>query len=410
MTKQEYLAKRTAMVNEAQGLLDASNPEDANLKMKEIEVLDAQFEESAKMAANLAALDNKVQSHNPINGLENVSQIGQADLSTAVGPALGNASYEEVFAKVLMGRDLTNLEIEEYERMNNTTYVHQAKDQEILVPETVVGNIIGLISARHPFFGEVQKLNIPGKISVKKHTEITEGDAAFVDEGEEGNDEKNKFEEIVLSGFEVVKNVTISFKLEAMSIKEFTAYIQREIATRIGHTLGKGIFTGTGVKQPKGVLVELAGTSQTMETSEGGKVSYTDLTSMRSKIASDFSDGLKYYAKSETIWNQLANVVDQTGRAIFIPVPSAGGVGTIFGVPVVEDDGVPTDEIVLGNPANGIICNTNKPLSIETERHLKKRETLYQGHTIIDWSVTQEKAFAHLTLKAVEEPTPPSGE
>lgn len=204
-----------------------------------------------------------------------------------------------------------------------------------------------------------------------------------------------------MTGFEVAKLVRVSFKLEAMSIEEFIPYIQAEIADRVGRTLGKAIFTGTGVKQPKGVLTvlsEQSGTPQVVTATD--TIKYADLTNLRSKLVSQFAAGAKFYAKSTTVWNDLATVVDGTGRPIFIREVVDGGVGTIFGIPVVEDDGVPAGEVVLGNPAAGVVQNTNEPFSIQTERSVVDRETRYQGYTVLDWAVTYTQAFAHLKVTA----------
>ena len=311
--------------------------------------------------------------------------------------------YEDVFAKILMGRELDPQDKVAYEKVNNVAYTHQVANQPILIPETTMAGILGMIEEQHPFYGEIRKLNVRGNLTIKQHTSVDAGDAAFVDEGTPAVDEENTFAEITLTGFEVAKLVRVSFKLEAMSIEEFIPYIQAEIADRLGRTLGKAIFTGTGVKQPKGVLTVLSeqvGTPQVVTATD--TIEYADVTNLRSKVASQFANGAKFYAKATTVWNDLATVVDGTGRPIFIREIVDGGVGTIFGIPVVEDDGVPEGEVVLGNPSAGVVQNTNEPFSIQTERSVVDRETRYQGYTVLDWAVTYTQAFAHLKVTAGE--------
>lgn len=317
--------------------------------------------------------------------------------------ATNEPKYENVFAKLLMGHKLDAQDKTVYEKVNNAAYTHQVANQPILIPETTMAGILGMIEEQHPFYGEIRKLNVRGNLTIKQHTSVDAGDAAFVDEGTPAVDEENTFAEITLTGFEVAKLVRVSFKLEAMSIEEFIPYIQAEIADRLGRTLGKAIFTGTGVKQPKGVLTVLSeqvGTPQVVTATD--TIEYADVTNLRSKVASQFANGAKFYAKSTTVWNDLATVVDGTGRPIFIREIVDGGVGTIFGIPVVEDDGVPDGEVVLGNPSAGVVQNTNEPFSIQTERSVVDRETRYQGYTVLDWAVTYTQAFAHLKVTAGE--------
>lgn len=395
MNKEVYNKQREDLMNLANVALEESNIEEANAKMKEVKELDAKFAESAVAQANMAALNNEVK----VNSLDNTTGVlGGMDMT---GKEVVN--YTDVFAKVLMGNDLDEIEASEFKRINNAAYTHQAKDQPLLIPETVVGGIMGMIAKQYPFFGEVRKYNVKGNIVFKKHSEITAGDASFVDEGTPAVDEKNTFVDVTLKGFELAKLVRVSFKLEAMSIPEFITFIQNEIAERIGYVLGEKIFTGVGTTEPKGLLTELAatGTAQVIETTEVSKVGYADLTAMRALIASPFASGIKFYAKSETIWGHLANILDTNGKPVFITNPVDGGIGTIFGVPVVEDDGVPKDELVLGNAAVGMVANTNEPLTVQSEKNLTARETVFLGYTIIDWTVTQVKAFAHLKLRAV---------
>lgn len=402
MDKTVYEKQREGLMNLANKALENGDVEEANLKMKEVKDLDAAFEESAKAQANFVALNHE----QTVNSLDNIAgtavTIGSMDMTPEV--IKEQANYADVFAKVLMGRELDEVEAQEFTRVNNVAYTHQAKDQPVLIPETVVSGIMGMVSEQYPFFGEVRKFNVKGKLTFKRHTAITQGDASFVDEGVPAEDEKNTFAEVTLNGFELAKLVRVSFKLEAMSIPEFISFIQTEIAERIGRTLGIKIFTGTGTKEPKGLLTELAATGpdQVIESEGVGTITYKDITKMRALIASQFAPGIKFYAKSVTIWNHLANILDENGKPVFVREPIDGGVGTIFGVPVVEDDGVPVNELVLGNVAAGMVSNTNEPLSVQSAKDLTKRETVFLGYTIIDWMVTYTQAFAHLKLKAGE--------
>ncbi len=378
---------------EIQKLLEEGKTAEANAAldklMKDSPEAKAIFEEPKPVKIENKSLENKKPEE-----VANLTKV--EEVKDVVTP-----KYEEVFAKILMGRELDPQDKVAYEKVNNAAYTHQVANQPILIPETTMQGILGLIEEQHPFYGAIRKLNVRGNLTIKQHVSVDAGDASFVDEGTPAVDEENTFAEITLTGFEVAKLVRVSFKLEAMSIEEFIPYIQAEIADRVGRTLGKAIFTGTGVKQPKGVLTVLSeqvGTPQVVTATD--TIGYADITNLRSKLASQFANGAKFYAKSTTIWNDLATVVDGTGRPIFIREVVDGGVGTIFGIPVVEDDGAPEGEVVLGNPAAGVVQNTNEPFSIQTERSVVARETRYQGYTVLDWAVTYTQAFAHLKVAA----------
>lgn len=380
------------MLEKIKALLAEGKTEEANQLMDQYE----KENPAAFVEPKHTSVENKA--------LENQKPEEVINLTKVEGTkATVKPTYEEVFAKVLMGRNLDVKDQAVFSEVNNLTYTHEVANQPILIPETTMAGILGLIEEQHPFYGEIRKLNVRGNLTIKQHTSVDSGDADFIDEGTPKDDEKNTFAEITLTGFELAKLVRVSFKLEAMAIPEFIAYIQTEIADRVGRTLGKAVFTGTGVKQPKGVLTvlaEQAGTPQVVPVT--GEVTYKDITALRAKIASQFAPGVKFYAASATIWNTLANIMDGNGRPIFIREVVDGGVGTIFGVPVVEDDGVTVGDIVLGNPAAGMLQNTNEPFSIQTERSVVERETRYQGYTIVDFAVTYTQAFAHLKVAVGE--------
>lgn len=56
MTKEIYNIQRQKLMDDAQKLLDESKTTEAQAKMKEVEAIDAKFEEEAKIQANLNAL------------------------------------------------------------------------------------------------------------------------------------------------------------------------------------------------------------------------------------------------------------------------------------------------------------------------------------------------------------------
>lgn len=383
---------------EIQKLLEEGKTAEANAAldqlMKDNPEAKAIFEEPKTAKVEDKALENKKPEE--VANLKKVEEV--KDVATP--------NYEEVFAKVLLGRDLEPQDKAVYEKVNNAAYTHQVSNQPILVPETTLSGILGLIEEQHPFYGDIRKLNVRGGITVKKHKSIKSGDANTYAEGVEADYEENEFVDVKLDGHEIVKDVEVSFKLEAMSIPEFLTYIQTELATRIGYKLGNLAFTGSGTgDNPMGVVTELTtnAADQIIDTAEADVIAYTDITKLRSKVKSQFKSGLKFYASSDTIWNRLANIVDKNGRPIFIANPTTEGVGYLLGTPVAEDDGAGVDRVVLGNPGQGMIENTNEPLSVSSERNLKGRKTLYQGYMITDFTVTYPEAFAILNVKKAAE-------
>lgn len=378
-------------------LLADGKIEEANAAMDELEAENkAAFEEPKPVKVENKALENKQPEE--VENLEKVEEV--KDVKDVAG-----SNYEEVFAKIMLDRDLNANDKQIFEKVNNAAYTHEVKTQGILIPETTVAGIMEMVSEQYPFYGSIRKLNVTGILKFKKHTGITQGDASFVAESTAAEDEKNTFAEVQLNGFELAKLVRVSFKLDAMSISEFLPFIQKEIADRIGVALGTKVFTGTGTGEPKGLLTELkaeASTPQIVEYDAATIPTYTNLTQLMTKVHPTYVSGAKIYANNNTIWLKLANIVDGENRPVFIPDATSGGVGRLFGYTVVMDGGLADGEILFANGEAGMVQNTNEPLSIQSQKDLTSRETIYLGYMITDWAVLDTKAFGLLEPKAGE--------
>lgn len=388
MNKEQYLEMRNALVAEAEGLIAESKFEDSTAKMEEVKELDNKFEGIQREMANLNALKEQT-----VVTLENKSVKPDEIVNSKQITALGEKEQmenkvvmENAFAKVLMGKELSQVEME------NVTY---AEDNQVVIPQTTMNEVIGLVSEQYPFFGNARKLEIKGNVRIPKHKAITSGDAKFYAEKTPTEVEANEMVQITLTGKEVSKLIEITFKLEAMSVDAFLAYLKQELVDRIGALVGSKVFTGDA----SALEPEFEGCIKVLETA-GQKVSYPltgltyeNVTEAFGKVASQFANRTAVYASNATIWNQLANITTTSGQPIFIADPTGQTVGRMFGRPVLADGGVPEGVIVIGSAQDGYVINTNKGLTLESDRNLKARTTEFLAHAIMDGAVTNEKAL-----------------
>lgn len=404
MNKTEYLNKRNELLTAAQDFVNEGKLEDAKNKRMEIENLDKEFEAFATEQANLSALkDNKVVANlsNITEPIVNATVVENSQLPKELD---NDSIYENAFAKTLLGRELTNDETTVLNAVNldfQNAFTHDTGNTGILIPETVAAGIWKRAEEDYPLYGDARKYQIKGLFTIKKHEAIKSGDAAFYDEDTPTADEENEFGELKLSGHELAKSITVSWKLRSMAVPEFLAYIQQELGERVGVALGTCAYVGTGVKQIKGVktvLASEAGKPQIVEYENAG-VKYTDITKAISKMHSSYSKKANIYVNNETLWNVLANVLDGTGRPLFVPDPTGAIAGRILGKPVKEDAGISDGDILFGSPIDGYVVNVNEPLSLADETHVKTRKIDYAAYAIVDGDVLDTKAFAILTKK-----------
>jgi len=418
MEKEKYLATRETLLNESEQLTNEGKIEDAKAKVKEVEALDNQWEESKLLNANVEALRDKTKgidmenaSVNPLAArmVDSMSMDGvQSDAKTDE-----KKLYENAWAKTMQGKPLDSNEQKIYNKINaefSNAYTHDTNNTSVLIPETVVAGIWKRATEMYPFLADVKKFNVRGTLTIKKHSGIAAGDAAFYAEGTATADEQNTFAELTLSGCELAKAITITWKLRSMAVEEFIPFIQNELAERIGVALGNAVVKGKGStatpREPEGVetaLLAESGKPQVVEYDPEATtpipLSYTMFTAAIGKIHSSYLSNAAIYASNATIWNQLANLVDGQGRPLFIPDVTAGGVGRMFGMVVKPDAGVTDGSIIIGNPLQGYVMNTNEPMSVATEEHVKARTVDYAAYTIVDGGVLDTKAFALIRNK-----------
>lgn len=407
--KSKYLLDRKALMNTAQALIGDGKLEDFEAKKKEIEKLDADYDNACKAQANLNAMDDKTK----ITDIQNLGvKIDGEVKETMIENKTPNEKelYLNAWAKKIMGQKLDETENTLFDKVNtefNNAYTHTTVNTPTLIPETVVAGIWARAEGMYPLLADVRKFNVAGTLTMNKHISIDAGDAAWsADEDTATADEQNTFGQISLGGCELSKAITVSWKLKAMAVPEFLTYIQNELGARVGVVLGTSMYTGAGVAgvQAQGVITAInaeAGTPQKVTyTADAGvdPLTYEKLTTAISKLHSSYLNGASIYATNVTIWTTLANLLDGIGRPIFVPDVSAGGVGRMFGMTVKTDAGAGTGNILIGNAGAGYIFNTNEPLSLSTEDHVKARTTDYAAYTIVDGKVLDTQAFALLDL------------
>lgn len=405
MTKTEYIEKRKAMQDMAQNLIDEGKLEEAKEQMTAIDELDNEWDKTAQALADLRALSD----NQPVVDLEEASVNVNAKASETINLAPvktvedSKDAYVNAWAKQMMGKSLTADEQNVIDMVN--AYTHTTGNTGIVIPETVAQGIWDMVEEMYPLWADAQKTYVKGNYTVPIANTST--DAAWYDEATATADGTDTFRSLTLTGCELARAITVSWKLREMSIADFIPYIQRRLAEKMGAALGYGVAQGKGQPgvgdsfkpEPKGIITELEGetsTPQVVEYDGTNGITYADLTAARSKVTVG-TNALAFYAKAETIWTGLANVKDNNGRPIMIADPANGGINRIFGIPVKEDDSIPAGDVLLGAPSVGYIANVNKDVALQTEEHVKARTADYCAYAIVDGGVLSTKAFALLT-------------
>lgn len=409
MTKEQYLKMRNELLAEVDGLINSGDVENANAKMAEVSALDNQFEAERTAQANAAALRGA-----PVVNLSAVTAPLTDGPEMSFGPVLASFGtttteadlHERAFYNFLVNRPSTPEEKAVFDQVN-TDYrnaVQTATDHQVVIPETVTAMIWQEIADAHPVLQDIFRTFVPGDLTIIKDDDSI-ADADWIDEATPADGDDVGFGTVNLTGCELPKAVDISWKLKKMAMRDFLNYIARKIAEKMGNAIAKSAFTGKGKPgesdtfkaQPKGVVTALnaeAGTPQVVTFATADPLTYKKITSALAKIKSGYlGSGAAIYADNATIWNELANVMNEMGNPYFIPDTTGGGVGRMFGLPVKEEAAA-AGNILIGNYGKGYAMNVNEDITLYQEDNIKTRTTTYMSYSLIDGDVVTTKAFA----------------
>lgn len=402
MKKKQYEAKRAQLMNEAQQLINEGKAKEAQEKMEEVKALDEQWDAIAQAEANFNALNKEPENKSPILPEDTFTPSVQKNVET-VAEAYASKTYEDAWAKKLMGMQLSENESESF-KMVNEAFTHTTQNTSIVIPKSVTKGIWEMAGEMYPYFNDVTKTYVKGVLSMIQ--EDTSSDSGWYEESTPTEDGKETFKEFTLNGCELSRAITVSWKLKEMAIEDFIPYIQRKMAKKMGAAAGYGATHGKGpdpVKgksEPTGTITALTkeeGTPQVVQYAKGSIPTYKDIINTRSKIKSGYSAGIAIYANSTTIWTKIAAITDANKRPLFVLDLTNGGSFRILGMLVKEDDSMQDGEMLFSNAREGYHLNVNKEITMTSEDHAKERKTDYCGYAIMDGNIVTSKAHALLT-------------
>lgn len=407
MNFKEYETMRKNLLDEAQSLIDAGKPDEATAKMEEIETLDGKWDAICAAQANARALEGAARKQNISNpGITPVANEVIDQTETGKGSLVNqelykSEEYKTAWTKSMMGQKLTSAEAETYRLANE--YTHTTENTGAVIPESVADRIWSEVEDMYPYFADITKTYVKGTLKLVQSD--TSSDAAWYDEATATEDGKEIFKTYQLTGCELSRAITVSWKLRDMAMNDFLNYIQRRLAERMGKALGYGVTNGKGKpgtddtfkEEPLGVVTALLADGAQVVNYTEGAMAYNDIIAARAKIKSGYANGLAIYANANTIWTGLANVKDDNGRPIFVADPSAGGVYKVLGLTVKEDASMSDGDVLISNAAAGYQANINKQVEVTKEEHVKARETDYCAYAIADGAPLTVNAHALLT-------------
>lgn len=312
--------------------------------------------------------------------------------------------YRSAFFKTMLGQKLTDVEERTYKRAMDIIDSEKRADQfstttnsAAVLPTQTLNEIIKKARAMGGLISNCRNFNIPTNISVPIGTPSTK--AKWHTEGSEVTTENaaDNIAKVSFSGYEIIKIFSISAAAKKMSIQAFESYIIDELTNCVMECIADSLVNGTGSQQGTGVITGITWDSKNSFT-YSSNVAYTDLTKMMAMLKRGYSAGAKWAMSNATLYNSIYSMVDGNKRPIFIADPKNENIGYILGKPVIIDDNIADDIILLGD-FNYMGYNMPQGIIVETSRESSFKSGLidYRAMAIADTKPLVDEAFIKLS-------------
>ena len=303
---------------------------------------------------------------------------------------LSSKEYRSAWAKKIMGLSEDKFTQDEIRALGDavtttaTTFVASAADVQginnggLFIPTSVREDLMELISKESPIFRDIRKLAVNGNVDLPYL--FASDDANWYAELNDTVNEGIEFKNLQLTGWELAKDVVITWKLEEMSVDSFIDFIVDELYNKMGKALINAVIYGTGSSQPTGVTYGL------VPVTTGANAIERVLNTYKS-LSDDAKIGAKVYISSDTNL-EIISYKDNNNNYPFL-----SGVPAIKGFSVEVDPYLRDNDIVAGN-MKYYILNENTPVRLDRESSVKGRKVTYGAYAIYDGKA-KPGAFAY---------------
>lgn len=290
---------------------------------------------------------------------------------------LASKEYRTAWAKKLMGR--TDFTKEESRALNDaitttsTEFVESTASTQgqnnggLFIPTDVRLDMLRIIDETSPFLRDVRKLAVAGNIEFPYLD--ASSDAEWYAELEETKNGDEEYKTLSLYGYELAKQVVITWKLEVMAVEEFIKFITETLAVKVGRAKATAIIYGNGNKKPTGALYNL--------TAVFGKDPIAAMIANYKNLSSEMRIGAKTYI-SASVATDIVGYQDNNGNYPYLTGLKKTALFDIEMDPFLVDG-----DILTGNPLNYIL-NTVEQVSIHREAKVTQRKNIYSAYGIYD--------------------------
>lgn len=394
MTLQEIESKKAELRNK---INEAKNEQELEELRKQVEELNKEVPEAEKTKGAITReeeraliVDTENLEQRKVEIIGNLAKMEDKKMVRTREEVLKSPEYRTAWAKKLMKLPDSRFTEEEKRALGDaitttdTTFVQSATETQginnggLFIPTTVRNELLEIITKQSPIYRDVRKLQVAGNIDLPYLFEAD--DAEWYGELIETKNEGQEYRNLQLTGWELAKDIVITWKLEEMAVDSFINFILEELANKMGKALVNAIIYGDGNDKPTGITKDLSPVKD-------GETPIDNIIETYKTLSDDDRIGAKAYISS-SVNIEIVGYKDKNGNYPFLQGISATNL-----VSIEQDPYLKNNDILVGNCRNYIL-NEVTPVRVERERTVKGRKVTYGGYAMYDGK-PKPKAFAY---------------
>lgn len=383
---EQYKTMRNSLIAEAEKLLSTSDKDGYQAKVKEVEKLDADFENFRTEQANLNALKDKAAKKPEIfkdtGGIETMQDTVMKKVDESV--------YREAFFNFLRGEQLEGEQLKAFSVRNPAfENAFTTTTEAAALPVQTLDMIWDLCAEQHSILEDIDLRHTGVIIKVVKRTAIKAGKGAKKSGENTANAvmEDTKIE-VELSGHDFAATVELSYAAAKMSISALEDFIVKDIADQVGWAMATDVVN----------TIETGMTAANKLTAASNdKFTFAEIAKVFG--ACKRVRGMCVYVSNTSLYNLLVGLVDENGRPIFQTTAQEGANGVLLGARIRLESAVADGKILVGDPMR-VVGNVVQDIMVENDRDIKSHTVIYSAYARMQAALIDDQSFASLELGA----------
>lgn len=365
--------------------------------------LDGLKQAKANIEERKQQFPNNGNGFNPVTGMS----FNNNENKVPEGDVFASKEYRSAFYKNMLGQKLTDVESKTFNRAMEIVDAEKRADafstttnSAAVLPTTTLNEIIEKARKMGGLISNCRNFNIPTNLSVPIATPSNKANWHTQGTNVDTENPTDNMVDVSFGGYEIIKIFSISAAAKKMSIDAFESYITTELTNCVMDCIADGLVNGTGIAQGTGILPGITwDTTNSFTFALAGAPAYADFTKMMGMLKKGYAAGAQWAMSNATLYNLVYGLVDGNKRPIFIADPKNEEIGYILGKPVVVDDNIADDIILLGNFNNYLGYNMPLGIIVETSRESSFKSGLidYRAMAIADTKPLVKEAFVKLS-------------